>query len=64
MAERKVKFGDLKSGKKFRCKHGICIVTDTGDAVRLSDGAYLVNSIDGFTDNTLVTPLRTMTTYY
>jgi len=54
---KKVKFGDLKLGTKFRYKRGLYLKDDMGGVVRISDGAVDPNYSE-IQDDTLVTPVK------
>jgi hypothetical protein len=50
---KKVKFGNLKQGQKFRFKRKLCIKDSMYCTVRLSNG-----TIESVSNNDLVTPVK------
>ena len=53
--KKKVKFGNLKVGVKFKYKRCLYLRDDLEGSVRISNGAVCS---DGIKDNTLVTPVK------
>lgn len=53
---KKVAFGDLKSGAKFRYQKVIYLKDDLHVSVRISNGA--VDGLPCIVSNTLVTPIK------